>query len=76
MATTQRGELEPRVYQKAGHTPRTQYYRRGKHVPVAGVVPAGLAELMYQPCLSLAPAAHGSRRPGTLGSGRTFREAC
>jgi hypothetical protein len=36
---------------------------------------AELAELMYQPCLSLAPTAHGSRRPGTPGSGRTFKEA-
>ena len=53
----------------------TQYYRRGEHVPVAGVVPAELAELMYQPCLSLAPTAYGSRRLGTLGSSRTFKEA-
>ena len=33
---------------KAEHTPSTQYYARGERVPVEGVVPAELTELMYR----------------------------
>ena len=35
---------------KAEHSPATLYYARGEHVPVDGVIPRDLADLLYKGC--------------------------
>jgi hypothetical protein len=40
--------LELIKWYKAEHSPATLYYARGEHVPVDGVIPGDLAELLYK----------------------------